>query len=176
MTVPLIILAVFASVAGFINLPGIEHGFSSYVYFRHPHHAEFNALTAVLSLLVALSGILVAWVYHGQRSLSADELVARHPMIYQVLRNKYYFDELYSWIVRNVQDMAAIVCNWFEEWFIITTLVNGTSRMTRWAGGTLRLSQTGQLPTYLLIFVVGIISVILLAFVAFVPVKVVAFR
>jgi NADH-quinone oxidoreductase subunit L len=176
MTVPLMILAFFAAVAGFINLPGIEHGFASYIYFRHPHHAEFNALTAAASLLAALSGVLVAWLYYGQRSLSAEELVARHPRVYQVLKNKYYFDELYFWVVRNIQDVAAIVCNWVEEWFIITTLVNGTSRMTRWAGGTLRLSQTGQLPTYLLIFVVGIISIMLLAFAALVPATMVAFR
>jgi NADH-quinone oxidoreductase subunit L len=176
MTVPLIILAVFATVAGFVNVPGLTSGFSSYIYFRHPHPLEFRPELAFLSLSAALAGILVAWLYYGKRQYSADELVAKYPAIYHVLLNKYYFDELYFWVIRNVQDVAAIVCNWFEEWIIITTFVNGTSRMTRWAGGVLRLTQTGQLATYLLIFVAGVIVLVFLAFGGFVPYQMVAFR
>ena len=176
MTVPLIILAVFATIAGFVNVPGLSGGFSSYVYFRHPHSLEFRPELAFLSLSAALAGILVAWLYYGKRQYSVDELVAKYPAIYHVLLNKYYFDELYFWMIRNIQDVTAIVCNWFEEWIIITTFVNGTSRMTRWAGGLLRLSQTGQLATYLLIFVAGVIVLVFLAFGVFVPDQMVAFR
>lgn len=176
MTTPLVILAFFAAVAGFINVPGLEQGFGSFIFFEHPHHAEFHFSMAFLSLLAALSGILVAWLFYGKKSLSADALVAKYPLVHQTLKNKYYFDELYFWMIRNIQDVVGIVCNWVEEWLIITVIVNGISGLTRWTGRALRISQTGQLPTYLLIFMVGVISIFLLAIVSFVPPQMVVSR
>ncbi|HLG21831.1 MAG TPA: NADH-quinone oxidoreductase subunit L [Candidatus Manganitrophaceae bacterium] len=176
MTVPLVILAFFSAVAGFAGAPGLEHGFASYVHFGAAGHPAFHFSIAAGSTLVALAGIGVAWAFYSARLFSAERLASRFSFAYRLLQNKYYFDELYFWIIRNIQGGIALFCNWVEEWVVINFFVNGTAALTRWTGGILRLSQTGKLQTYLMMFIIGIIGVVLLLLATFIPSQVVAVR
>ena len=176
MTVPLMILAFFSLVIGFVGAPFVEHGFASFIHFGEAHHGGFHFWVAFAGTAVALGGIALAWAFYSARIFSAEALVARYPMIHRTLQNKYYFDELYFWIIKHIQGSIGLVCNWIEEWVVISFAVNGTAASTRWFGGLLRLSETGRLQTYLMIFVTGIISVILLLLAIFIPGQVMALK
>ncbi|TAK09645.1 MAG: NADH-quinone oxidoreductase subunit L [Candidatus Manganitrophaceae bacterium] len=176
MTVPLIILAFFSIFVGFIGAPFVEHGFASFIHFGEAHHGGFHLSIAAAGTAVAIGGIALAWAFYSAKIFSADALVAKYPAIHRLLQNKYYFDEMYFWMIKHIQGGIALVCNWIEEWVVISFIVNGSAASTRWFGGFLRLSETGRLQTYLMIFVTGIISVILLLLAIFIPGQVMALK
>jgi len=100
MLVPLIILAVFATLYGLLGMP-----FSSkinilgrYVHFGHGHH-EFTWMTGVLMLFSL--GVAAAGVYAGLKLLNwgnpfKERLKKRYPGFYKAVSYKYYFDEIYN--------------------------------------------------------------------------------
>ncbi|MBI3804773.1 MAG: NADH-quinone oxidoreductase subunit L [Nitrospirae bacterium] len=176
MTVPLMILAFFSIFVGFWGAPFMEHGFASFIHFGEGHHGVFHLSIAFAGTAVAVGGIALAWAFYSAHLFSADALVARFPFIHRTLQNKYYFDELYFWMIKHIQGGIALICNWVEEWVVINFVVNGFASLTAWFGATLRLSETGRLQTYLMIFITGVISVILLLLAIFIPSQVMALK
>jgi NADH-quinone oxidoreductase subunit L len=129
MTWPLVFLAGLSICSGWVALPWLEHGFSSFVYHGEAHHAEPEYLLMVVSTLVSVSGIGLAWLMYHRKAISADEIAARFKPVYTLLYNKYYFDELYDLIiVRPVMATARFL--WTFDANIIDGAVNGTAWLT----------------------------------------------
>lgn len=158
MTVPLIILAVLSVAGGFIELPqslGNLHLFSNLVDNSLPvtvtkgvEHNEI--LFQLLSAIVALSGIYLAWlVYFRKPSLSEP---FNHSVINRFFEKGWGFDKLYDILfVRPVVWLSAIDKNdFFDLWSI------GLARLTLSFNRLLSLSQNGKMRWYLLSFVLGI--------------------
>jgi NADH-quinone oxidoreductase subunit L len=187
MTIPLIVLAVLAVIAGWVGIPWLKHGYSAFVYHHEPHHAEPNFILMIISTLVALSGIYLAYAMYYKKSISADRLKAKFSFIYKVLYNKYYFDELYHAVIINpllklcnflFGRVDVGVVDWLvnragrftvffsdvQEWFdshIVDGAVNGTAFVTRGIGSGLRKVQTGQLQNYAFVIFFGLVLIII---------------
>ena len=69
MTVPLIILSVFAIFAGFVGAPFMHNGYASYVFYGEPHHPEANYFVMLLSTVLALAGIGLAYLMYHKKSI-----------------------------------------------------------------------------------------------------------
>lgn len=130
MTLPLIILAVFAIGLGWVGipeqfpvlgglLPNWFHEFVGGTLLEHPHAAPFNAVPLLTSVSVALGGLFLGWlVYRRVPSGAVDPLARFLGPVYRLLQNKYYFDELYDLIfVRPAY--------WFAETFVYRWLDRG---------------------------------------------------
>ncbi len=79
-------------------------------------------------------------------------------MPYSLVKNGYYFNQIYDWYVVNIQQkLIARSCEWIEQHIIIEGLVNGVAYATRGVGRLIRLFQTGRVQTYALIFLLGIV-------------------
>ncbi len=130
MTVPLLVLAIFAVAAGWIGipeefpvlgglLPNWFHEFVGGTLLEHPRALPFNAVPLLTSVSVALTGLLLGWlVYRRLPSGAADPLSRPLGPIYRLLQNKYYFDELYDLLfVRPAY--------WFAETFVYRWLDRG---------------------------------------------------
>ncbi len=165
MTVPLIILAFFAAVSGFVALPGLEPNFSTYID-GHVEGGEGGHFVAILSTLVVLAGILVAWLIY-QRGFVRAEVIANHcHPLYRVLENRFYIDDFYDRvIVERIYNGIGRAFNFTEIHIIIGFFVNGSAFITREIGKALRLLTTGRLQEYALLMVGGV--VILLFFFIF---------
>ena len=144
-TVPLIILAAFGTIAGVANLPaafdflpaGTLTRFEKFVepvglYFPSISHAEFNAPLAVVSVAVGLGGIAVAYLFFwkgafsGLRGLSERNRLAGWGK--NVLVNKYYFDWLYTTVIVGfVKGPLARATYWFNQ-HVLDAIVNGAGR------------------------------------------------
>ncbi len=108
-TVPLIILSVFALLAGFLNAAAIHvEKFAEWVEprvaFPELVHPEFDYPTAIISLSIAALGIGVAAYFCFKREeLGAlKDLTKRNKAAhagYQFLLNKYYLDALYENVI-----------------------------------------------------------------------------
>ncbi|MFH1334995.1 MAG: NADH-quinone oxidoreductase subunit L, partial [Candidatus Zixiibacteriota bacterium] len=188
MTIPLMILAFLSIFAGWVGIPWLKHGYSSFVYHHEPHHAEPNFILMIVSTLVALTGIYLAYAMYYKKSISPEKLKEKFAFPYKVLYNKYYFDELYHAIIINpVMKLADFlfgkvdvgVVDWLvngagsftvllsdaKQWFdsrIVDGTVNGIAAVTRRAGSEMRKIQTGQLQNYAFVIFFGLVIIILL--------------
>jgi NADH-quinone oxidoreductase subunit L len=111
MTIPLMILAGLACVAGFLQMPFVTHYFDAWLepVFRgsarlvqnhKPYGHGIEAGLAIASVAIALVGILVVArrLYKDNASPAPARLLAipRWARIHRVLHNKYYVDEAYD--------------------------------------------------------------------------------
>jgi len=149
MTIPLWILAGMAVVAGFLNLPealapeGIALRFEHYVEptfaFSAIEHPEFSYPLAGISILLAVTGIGLAWLYYakdrGPHGLTERSAVAAWG--YKVLVNKYYIDWLYEKVIRDgVKGPIARGAYWFNQ-KVIDGVVNETATASKATGNWL---------------------------------------
>ncbi|MFQ5612459.1 MAG: NADH-quinone oxidoreductase subunit L [Anaerolineae bacterium] len=202
MTVPLLILAVFAVLLGFINIPdnvpgignGWFHGFAGEVHeFSHAAgiHFEpgaFNITVALISTVVAVAGFAIgAVMYRGLEAGQTDPLQRILGPVFTLLKNKYYVDELYHFIViRPVVWLARIAAKFDYDWIINAfvdlvgrfgiecgeasaeidrvwvdrTFVEGTAKTFNWFGSQLRFTQTGRAQNYLLVIALTVLLLI----------------
>ncbi|MCH7494661.1 MAG: NADH-quinone oxidoreductase subunit L [Candidatus Marinimicrobia bacterium] len=134
-----------------------------------------------LSIFVAGTGILLAYLFYYKKSLSAEKVSSSMASLFKLLRNKYYFDEFYgATIIRGVLGLAkgsakfddtiidgavngtASVTVWISKlsrWFddnIVDGAVNGTATVTTFFGTRLRKLQTGTVENYVAFAVLGI--------------------
>ncbi|MHB1406329.1 MAG: NADH-quinone oxidoreductase subunit L, partial [Desulfitobacteriaceae bacterium] len=85
---------------------------------------------------------------------------AKFPGIYKILKNKYYIDELYLWLIHHIMDGFAKVLYWIDL-YIVDGIINGLALFTRGSARILRRTQTGQLQTYALVFFFAVVVIYL---------------
>ena len=146
MTVPLMILAGLATVAGFLNVPHALFGNAGFDAWLAPvlehgaehgahgggHHVEaIEYVLMVFSVAVAAAGILVARAMYKTKTLSADrlpDLAGGKP--YRTVFNKYYVDEVYDATVIRGTLALARVSGWFDT-NVVDGIVNGAAWVVR---------------------------------------------
>ncbi len=148
MTMPLVFLAILSVIGGFIGLP----------HFIAPEgeHPHFNMTVAIISSAIAVAGLGLAFMIYGNRP-AKDPLENKLPL-YNLLKNKYYFDAIYSWYVDVVQQKFARILDGFEKTIIVKAGVHGATDSTRFIGGALRQLQNGLVQFYALFFIFGSIA------------------
>ncbi|HEY6324646.1 MAG TPA: NADH-quinone oxidoreductase subunit L [Thermoanaerobaculia bacterium] len=184
MTVPLIILAVGAVVAGWIEIPLLRgtdwfHRFLEPVVAALPVLPALPAIGAIqggattehelgtpteailiaLSVGLALAGVLLARRLYGgaggaERGLAFEE---RYPKLHRLLANKWYVDELYDAIV--VRPLHGL--SWVFYRVVDVLVVDGSIRagaaVTRASGDLGSLTTTGNVRNYALYFFLGVL-------------------
>ncbi len=136
MAIPLIILAIFAFVAGFFGYSP-EH--SPYYSFVSPvfhtageaaeHHGPSELVMAVISVAIAAAGIALAYQMYLRRRELADRMAERFRGLYTLLLNKYWVDEIY---IAVFVDFGKWLCHrlWIVDARGVDGTVNGTSSLT----------------------------------------------
>ena len=166
MTIPLIILAVLSVIGGFVGVPEVFmqggeklNEFLSPVIAQHDEHTVSHSTEYMLmglSTVLVLAAILFAW-YRFKNYQRKEETGFG-----KILENKWYVDELYDKLILNpVQKFAGFLNNFFEK-YIIDGIVNGVGKLVNYGSRQLRLIQSGQVGSYVLLMVLSI--VLLLAF------------
>ncbi|MFQ5578273.1 MAG: NADH-quinone oxidoreductase subunit L, partial [Anaerolineae bacterium] len=141
MTLPLIVLAVFAALLGVINLPfgqgGWLHRFAGEVHeaagVLHLEAVPFQISVAVVSTIVALLGFGIGLqLYRNLKAGQQDPLARMLGPVFTLLKNKYYVDELYQeYIVNVVVDLATLSAKFDYDW-VINPIVNLVGNLGRW--------------------------------------------
>ena len=165
MTMPLWFLAIFAVVIGFLGIPDNLGGKGSN-RFEHFLHAwslkdgEFHLSVALVSTLVALGGLFLAWrTYASPASRAVDPLPARLGGLHRIWVNLFYVDAFYGFLVRTVQQGIAKATWVFERRVLIGGVVNGVSQGARLAGDRLRRVQGGRITSYVSWLLLGTVAV-----------------
>ena len=164
MTLPLLILAVFALAAGFVGVPTdfpilgpifspeynpfhhliIEalppsEATAAYVALPdyHPHAPPFNIVPVAVSFLVALGGLGLGWWMYWRKPLKAGQ---QDPMedilgpLHPILKRRYYFDDLYEWLFVKPSQWLGRQVIIFLDRGIIDAVLHVVARVFTWLG------------------------------------------
>jgi NADH-quinone oxidoreductase subunit L len=215
MTLPLVILAFFALFAGFVGVPtdfpilgsifSPDHNpFHHFVIEAlplteatapfaslpdyHPYAPPFNLIPVMTSIVVALGGLGLGWWMYWRKPLKAGE---QDPMerilgpLHPILKNRYYFDDLYILIFVKPSQWFGKQVIVFLDKGVIDTILHVIARVFTWLGdfikvmnmwlidgvgdgipigiynlgGWLRRIQTGRVQQYMLLVVVAAVLI-----------------
>ena len=168
MTVPLLILAFFSAFVGFVGFPpdhGPYHRFVEPVFAAAreavPHAAPVGEVPmAIVSLTLAVAGLLVALLFYAWRPETPARMVERFPGVYRVLLNKYSVDEAYDALfVEPIRRGSFWLWQKFDE-RVIDGSVNGVGAIVRVGSAVLRRVQTGYVMSYVLSFIAGVVMIL----------------
>ena len=159
MTLPLVVLAVFAAIGGFIGIVNnygsefiTDHETLSVVQqFLEPLH---NLVPMLFGLAAGVGGILLAYSLYN--NVITDPLPAKLGGLAQAMKNKFYFDELYEATFIRAHDFIASVADVIDRWMVEGACIGFLRGGTDLTGRALRLVQTGNLQTYAFLFVFGV--------------------
>jgi proton-translocating NADH-quinone oxidoreductase chain L len=167
MTIPLMILAVFAVGVGAVLGP--SHLFGDFVAHTpglpsRSAEESLNFFTMILSSVIALGGIGMAyWMYVRQPDVPA-RLVKAAQGLYQLSLNKFYIDELYeAFILTPLAGFTTFIR--IFDLYVLDSLVDLTGQLFRWLGFRFRPVQNGLVQFYALAMVLGL-TVFLIALVS----------
>jgi NADH-quinone oxidoreductase subunit L len=173
MTLPLMVLAFFAVVAGFIGIPelfapnahALEHFlapvFAGSAALAHAHHIEHA--TEWILMGTATTIILIVIVY-AITKFKKYENADPNTGIAKVLENKWYIDELYDTvIVKPLYWFASVLKNSVEK-LVIDGAVNGVGKLVGYGSRQFRLLQSGQVGSYILMMVMALVLFIIIWF------------
>ncbi len=179
MTLPLVVLAVAAIVAGILTNPpgdiGIvdKHAYGNFatqneaVFVDHAAEVEagaepdFSVPTALASTALALAGIGLAYMMYVRGVPSPAAMTARVRPVHNLLVRKYYMDELYeSLIIRRL--FYGLALAWVSK-LDSDFIDNLNKRVGLWTGHVgrgLTLLQTGQVQFYGITLAFGVVVII----------------
>jgi NADH-quinone oxidoreductase subunit L len=145
MTLPLVVLAVFAIGFGWVGIPehfpalgGIIpnwfHEFVGGTLAEHPGAVEFSWIPLLTSLCVALGGLFFGWLYYKNKFSPAEDRLQ-----IPLLKNKYYFDEIYNFLfIRPAYWLAETFTSLFMDQKIIDGVIHGIARFSLFLGHVFR--------------------------------------
>ena len=175
MTGPLLVLGVLSAAGGLLNIPALYRGGARLEHWLEPITQPSAALIPAVPLspstewllvgiavAVAVVGIVGAWQLLKPQRLVPARSAPEERGFARVLRNKWYVDEIYdALIVRPLVWFSRVVL-WQEidQRVVDGAAVNGAARGARALGWANRWLQTGQVGTYVAVFVVGVLLVL----------------
>jgi NADH-quinone oxidoreductase subunit L len=167
MTIPLVTLAFFSILAGYIGLPVVVGKDADFfgrflepvIHKAHEAHLAMGTewTLIIISVAVAVAGIYIAWVLYMRNPRIPHSLVARFPRLYRLLFNKYYVDEIYSALFVNSTIKGSEMVYDHFDLKVIDGALNGSARAANFFGRILSYFQTGLIKDYALIFLLGAI-------------------
>jgi NADH-quinone oxidoreductase subunit L len=156
MMMPLVLLAVGSAVAGFI--PFGHFVSSDGTKLETPFHLQFSMAPVALGL----AGIFIAmWLYKKQND-KPEKMAAALSGIYKAAYNKFYIDEIYSFITQKIIfNLIGRPAAWFDK-NAVDGFINATGNGTKDISEIIKGMQSGKVQSYAIYFLVGIISLALL--------------
>ncbi|OAI38768.1 hypothetical protein AYO38_09050 [bacterium SCGC AG-212-C10] len=167
MTGPLLFLCLLAIVSGFLvfhgfgKALGFPGGITEFIFLpgEHPHRYHIDWAFAAGSVALGVIGIFSgAWMYWRGSLARSTQLAQWQPGVYDMLKNKFYFDDLYQYgIDRGVLGISFVV-SWFDRYVVNDTGVDGSAQTTGYLGHILKYLQTGKVPNYAMGIAIGVVG------------------
>jgi NADH-quinone oxidoreductase subunit L len=138
----------------------------------------------LISIVMAGAGIGLGYLLYGRQPLRAGQAdpLERLGVLWTVLRNKYYIDEIYrATIIRGTIGLSTLLFRFDQgiidavvnligrlmerlsyvsrlfDTYVIDGIVNGVGRVTSAVGEELRYIQTGRVQNYMVIVVISVV-------------------
>jgi NADH-quinone oxidoreductase subunit L len=166
MAAPLVLLAIPSVLIGFVGFPPEDGEFHHFLHhsfeFIEEHHVSMTTTWTfgIISTVVALAGIFVAWLVYMRRAIDPTEISESFQGLYQFLLNKWYFDELYNAVfVEPLRRFSVFLWRVIDEGVIDAT-VNGVAIGIAAIAQRVRHVQTGLVSNYALAIALGMVVLV----------------
>jgi NADH-quinone oxidoreductase subunit L len=166
-TIPLMALAALSTIGGFFGVPEVLGGsnwikrFLSDVIVSKPlhmaHHLDHATeyLLMGLSVGIALTVIIVAYVIYVAKKAVPTKDEASYNFIEKLISNKYYIDEIYEEVfVKPFYGISSLFHSILEV-KIIDGIVNGVGKSFQKVSTAIRTIQNGSINFYIYMMVLG---------------------
>ena len=152
MTLPLVILAVGAALAGFIPFGKFVSSDGT------PLESHFDPMFSIAPVGVGLAGILIAmWLYKKQNE-RPDKIANSLSGIYKVAYRKFYIDEIYLFFTKRIVfNLVGRPAAWFDK-NIVDGMVNATGNTTQLISERIKRIQSGKVQQYAIYTLLGVIG------------------
>ncbi|MEP6927182.1 MAG: NADH-quinone oxidoreductase subunit L [Ginsengibacter sp.] len=169
-TIPLIILAILSAIGGLVGIPEVlmKNGdklgdFLSPVFAHSGGLAAHNLSGQTEIILMSASAILIlivsiwAWKKYNIEN-TADIISETKPStgFAKIIKNKFYVDELYNAIIVKPLQVISNLLRKIDK-SGIDGIVNGVGKSINYGSRQIRLLQSGQAGTYILLMVIGML-------------------
>jgi len=166
MSVPLLVLAGGAVLAGFAGVPP-EQGWIHHVLepvFEGTKHHEVTLGTTLafglVSTLVALAGLSLAAAAYVYGAISPVKVAERLGPLYRLAWNGWYFDHLSQRLLVEPTRRFATFLWQRIDLGVIDAAVNGAASMVVWTSQLWRRAQTGLVANYVLAIALGTVIIV----------------
>jgi NADH-quinone oxidoreductase subunit L len=170
MTLPMILLAALATVAGLFVYQDVGQAFGfvggiGEVVIAHgePHVFELDWVFAAGATATALAGIAIGFMYWWGDAKRAIQAQSWAPELHQLFARRYYMDELYQAFINYAVLGLSSVVGWFDKRVVNETGVDGGSQLIGFFGHRLKFLQTGRIPNYALGMALGVAALAIVA-------------
>ena len=169
MTVPLALLAIGATFAGVVFVgdfigSGAQEFWRGSTIVAEQSVAIEHALplwVAWLPLAVTVTGFIIAWYMYITKPGLGERMAARSRYLHPFLYNKWYFDELYDFVlVRGARKLGDLFWKDGDQRLIDGFGPNGFAAATLAGARRIARLQTGYLYHYAFVMLIGIVGFI----------------
>jgi NADH-quinone oxidoreductase subunit L len=167
MTIPLILLAVLSIVGGLVGIPEVlmanSNSFGDYlspIFARSTqllgeHHPTHQTEIVLIGVTTVLSIAVCVWAWNKFKN-QASFAPAQNAFA-KAIEHKFYIDEIYDAVFVKPYTALGKFLNNIVDTKGIDGIVNGVGRGVNYGSRQLRLLQSGQVGSYLLLMVIGLL-------------------
>jgi NADH-quinone oxidoreductase subunit L len=175
-TGPLLALALPSLAIGYMTIEpmlfGDFFGNAIYVSDRHPvmndlnqefHGAGAMGLHAVTTLpfWLAVAGVGISALFYLRFPAIPAAIARRFSFVYQMLLNKYWFDELYSWVfAKGARALGGGLWRRGDQSVIDGFFVNGTAHLVERCSRLVKAFQSGYIYHYAFAMLIGVFALV----------------
>ncbi len=176
MLLPLVILAVFSIIGGWVGIPLAFGGHNEFEHFLHPvfstlpelvtpEHFSFRdpePILALISIAAALLGLLAAYVLYFRSPGRASDLALKARPVYSLLSHKYWVDEIYGAVlIGPLLAFSRFVLGGLIDAGLVQGAGSAAGSSARGLGSLVRRMQSGNIRSYAGWLALGAAAVIL---------------
>jgi NADH-quinone oxidoreductase subunit L len=175
-TGPLLALALPSLAIGYMTIEPMLYGdfFGNAIYVadRHPVMSELNqhfhgavayALHSVVTLpfWLAVAGVGLSAFFYLRRPDIPAAIQKRFGFIYSMLINKYWFDELYSWVfAKGARALGGSLWRRGDQNVIDGLIVNGSAHLVERVSRLVKVFQSGYIYHYAFAMLIGVFALV----------------
>jgi len=136
-------------------------GLGTLFAFWHPR-AEFEELgwLTPTAVLVAFTGIALAYVVYQRRLISSDALARAFAPIRAAALRRFWLDDLFAFVYRSLMLTLSRLVGWIDR-YLVDGVLNVLSAWTLMSGDRLRHLQSGRAQDYVYGIALGVLLIML---------------
>jgi len=154
MTLPLIILAIAASLVGFIPFNELVTSDGKILDI----HIHWDI--AIPSIAVGIVGIIVAFIFYKKENSWPSKMVKIFGRFYTHALNKFYFDEIYMFVTKKIIfKRFSTPIAWFDR-NVVDATMDGVATVTNYFSEKIKGIQSGQLQQYVMASITAVLIIV----------------
>ena len=156
MSLPLILLAIGAALAGFIP-------FGNFVSSDgQPLESHFNPMFSIAPVTMGVIGIAIAWMLYKKQNDKPQRIASSLNSVYKAAYRKFYIDEIYLFITSKILfNLVGRPAAWFDK-NVVDGMVNATGNATAIVSARIKKIQSGKVQQYAIWSLIGVIGLAVL--------------